>query len=136
MKQRSNILLTSDVLRALRGVLPSERLLHRLHSVVLVLHGLSSSEVGRMYGDSSRAVAYWVTRFKERGLRGLEEDDRPGRPTRLDASQLKKVQRFMTLSRQKINPFPARLVQEYILNQFGVTFTIRQCQRMVKRLAV
>ncbi len=78
-------------------------------------------------------MAYWVARFKERGLQGLEEGESPGRPTRLDAPQLKKVQQYMALSRKKADPFPARLVQEYILNQFGVTLTIRQCQRMVKR---
>lgn len=33
---------------------------HRLHAVLLVAQGMSWPEVGRLLGDSPRAVEYWV----------------------------------------------------------------------------
>jgi transposase len=38
-----------------------------------VLGGLSTVKVGQMYGDSQRAVANWVQRFKKHGAKGLQK---------------------------------------------------------------
>ena len=61
---------------------------HRLHGVLLVAHGMTCPEVARLLGDSSRAVEYWVNSFEDRGLAGLLEGGRSGRPRRLSALQV------------------------------------------------
>jgi len=61
---------------------------HRLHGVLLVAQGMSCPEVSRLLGDSPRTVEYWVRRFEERGLAGLVEGERSGRPRRLNDKQL------------------------------------------------
>ena len=60
---------------------------HRLHGVLLVAHGLTCPEVAKLLGDAPRSVEYWVRGFEERGLAGLHEGERPGRPGRLDEKQ-------------------------------------------------
>src|SRR5262249_47724357 len=101
MTSKQKYFITKSSLQELRGTSARERLLHRLHSVALVLNGCSGSEAARIYGDSARAVAYWVTRFKRYGIEGLRDEARPGRPSRLNLSQLKKVQRFVNQSKAK-----------------------------------
>src|SRR4030042_1927492 len=64
---------------------------HRLHGVLLVAQGMSCPEVGRLLGDAPRTVEYWVRRFEERGLAGLVEGERSGRPRRLSDKQLEKI---------------------------------------------
>ena|SRR6185503_4643560 len=118
----------------LRGETPRERVLHRLHSVVLVLSGLSSSEVARIHGDSPRAVAYWVDSYSKDGVSGLEENQRPGRPSKLDAKQIKKLQTFVKQSEQKTEAINAELVAAFILAEFGISLTARQCWRILKKL--
>jgi transposase len=123
------------LIKSLHGSSPSERLLHRLHSIALVLSGLSASEAARLYGDSPRAVAYWVTRYKQRGLEGLQEESRPGRPSRLNPSQTEKLRGFLKQSRKRSQKVTANVLSKYIKQTFGVTLTIRQCWRILKRLA-
>ena len=123
-----------DALRQLRGASARERLLHRLHCVALVLAGLSASEVGRIYGDSPRAVAYWVKRFKAEGVSGLEEEARPGRPSKLNAAQLKRVQTFWKQAGVQSKPVNAEALASFILTKLRITLTPRQCWRILNRL--
>lgn len=66
---------------------PEGRYYHRLHVVLHVLKGASCYEAARIYGHSPRTVQYWVHRLMARGLEGLREEERPGRPARLSSSQ-------------------------------------------------
>jgi transposase len=134
MNKKSSRAITNEMLATLRGDSSRERLLHRLHSVALVLSGLSASEAARIYGDSPRAVAYWVTQFKKDGLDGLHEETRPGRPSKLNPSQLMKVQLFLNKSAAKSKSVKAEILAEYISKEFGIVLTVRQCWRIVNRL--
>jgi transposase len=134
MKQKSRPVITKEMLTTLRGNSSRERLLHRLHSVALVLNGSSASETARIYGDSPRAVAYWVTRFKKHGLEGLKEESRPGRPSTLNATQLKKLQSFLKQSTTKSRPVNAKELSAYILKEFRISLTPHLCWRILKRL--
>ena len=60
----------------------------RLQAVLLVAEGRSAREVARMIGKAPRTVAYWVRRFETRGLAGLMDKGRFGRPKRLDETQM------------------------------------------------
>jgi transposase len=134
MKQKSRPVITKEMLAILRGDSSRERLLHRLHSVALVLNGTSASETARIYGDSSRAVAYWVTRFKRHGIEGLQEESRPGRPSTLNATQLKRVQTYLKQSAAKSRPVKANELSAYILKELGIPLTPHLCWRILKRL--
>ena len=117
----------------LRGSSPRERLLHRLHSVALVLHGLSAAEAAKVYDDSPRAVAYWVERFQDKDVAGLEEEARSGRPSKLAVSEMKKVQTFIQRSHTISKPLNAQTLSEHIRKNFGIKLTPRQCWRILRR---
>lgn len=134
LRENTKHTLTKDKLKSLRGATSRERLLHRLHSVALVLNGFSASEAARLYGDSPRAVAYWVTRFNEDGARGLEEEERPGRPSKLNAIQFKKAQRFLQHSEAKSKQVTAEAFAEFISKEFRISLTPRHCWRILNRL--
>src|SRR5438094_5370746 len=68
---------------------------HRLHGVLLVAQGMTCPEVSRLLGDAPRSVEYWVRRFEERGLGGLVEGQRSGRPPRLSEAQFREVDRVL-----------------------------------------
>src|SRR6266699_2937629 len=68
---------------------------HRLHGVLLVAQGMTCPEVGHLLGDAPRTVEYWVRRFEREGLTGLTEGERPRRPSRLSAAQIKEVNRVL-----------------------------------------
>src|SRR5437879_13260696 len=75
---------------------------HRLHGVLLVAQGMTCPEVGRLLGDAPRSVEYWVRRFEERGLVGLSEGQRSGRPRRLSEAQLQDVDQALRQTRRDL----------------------------------
>ncbi len=84
-----------NVILALQDVIrrtDESRYDHRLHGLLLVAQGMTAPQVGRLLGDSTRSVQYWVRQFEEEGLAGLAEGAHPGRPRRLTEAQLKAVE--------------------------------------------
>ncbi len=55
-------------------------LVRRAQSVVHALGGLKAEEIAARMDLCSNTVRYWLNRFNARGLKGLEEDVRTGRP--------------------------------------------------------
>ena len=68
---------------------------HRLHGVLLVTQGRTCPEVARLLGDAPRSVEYWVRHFDQKGLAGLIEGDRSGRPRWLVEKHLKEIHRVL-----------------------------------------
>ena len=134
MRRKTQSAKMQEAFEKLRGNSEAERLLHRLHSVVLVFNGFSASEAARIYGDSPRAVAYWVTRYKKMGVEGLRAESRPGRPASLDAGQQKKLRLFLKQQKAASNPITAETVSHFIKSKFDIDLTIRHCSRILKRL--
>ena len=66
---------------------------HRLHGLLLLTGGQSCQQVAELFGEDRRTVQRWVGRFETRGLEGLREGERPGRPAMLDAKQWVKLGR-------------------------------------------
>jgi transposase len=54
----------------------------RARTILLLTDGVSQSEVSRRVGLQRRIVRKWAQRFVERGLLGLNDAPRSGRPPR------------------------------------------------------
>jgi transposase len=111
---------------------------HRLHGVLLVAQGLTCPQVGELLGDSPRTVVNWVQRFESRGLAGLSEGERPGRPSRLNQVQLSRIEAALRESPSKFG-LPTQMwdgptLSEFLRCELGVTLKVRQCQRLFRQL--
>ena len=111
---------------------------HRLHTVLLVAQGMSCSEVSRLLGDSLRTVQNWVNRFERRGFAGLREGYRPGRTPKLSEKQLTKIQEALRTSPDEYglngHLWDGKTLSTYVKQQFGVRVSVRQCQRLFRKL--
>jgi hypothetical protein len=54
----------------------------RARTILMLADGVSQAEVGRRVGLRRRIVRKWAERFVDRGLRGLDDAPRSGRPPR------------------------------------------------------
>jgi transposase len=109
---------------------------HRLHGVLLVAQGMSCPEVSRLLGDSPRTVEYWVRRFEDRGLAGLVEGERSGRPRRLNDKQLEEINSVLRQAPGSVG-IPRGLwdgkgLATFIKKRYGVDLGVRQCQYIFK----
>lgn len=111
---------------------------HRLHGVLLVAQGLTCPEVARLLGDSRRSVEYWVHRFDERGLAGLTEGERTGRPSRLHEKQIQEINRVLRAkpsdAGMRVNLWDGKTLSAWIDKTYGVPLGVRQCQRLFRQL--
>ena len=111
---------------------------HRLHGVLLVAHGMTCPEVARLLGDSSRAVEYWVNSFEDRGLAGLLEGGRSGRPRRLSALQVTELGVILRGAPEEAglsgNLWDGKALSEVVERRYGIDLGVRQCQRLFRQL--
>ena len=110
---------------------------HRLHGVLLVAQGMTCPEVARLLGDSRRSVEYWVHRYEKRGLGGLTEGERPGRPGRLDEKQMQEINRVLRAkpsdAGMRVNLWDGKTLSAWIDKTYGVQLGVRQCQRLFRQ---
>ena len=114
------------------------RLQHRLHCMLLICVGKTCAEVAALFGDSLRAVQYWVRRFNEAGIESLRDAYRPGRRSRLSqedkeilAQELRRSPREFGYSQ---NLWDGKLLSHHIKEKFGVELKVRQCQNLFHQL--
>lgn len=110
---------------------------HRLHGVLLVAQGMTCPEVGRVLGDAPRSVEYWVRRFEARGLAGLVEGERSGRPRRLSEPQLREVDTVLRRTPREVGLtgtlWDGKTLSAWIERHCGVGLGVRQCQRLFRQ---
>ncbi|MCZ7584976.1 MAG: IS630 family transposase [Deltaproteobacteria bacterium] len=111
---------------------------HRLHGLLLVCAGRSTYEVAELFGHSPRTVQYWIRRFEESGLAGLEDHERPGRPRALDDKTMKALGRDLRRDPRALgyeqNLWDGKLLSHHLQARYGVALGVRQCQRLFSRL--
>jgi transposase len=111
---------------------------HRLHGVLLIAQGMTCPTVASLLGDSQRAVAYWVHRFQRKGLVGLQEGQRSGRPGRLDERQIAGINRALrgkpSDAGMRVNLWDGKTLAAWIQKEYGIQLGVRQCQRLFRQL--
>ena len=111
---------------------------HRLHGVLLVAQGMTCPEVAKLLGDAPRTVEYWVHGFEEKGLAGLREGERSGRPRRLSEKQLRGVNVALRQMPREAglggNLWDGKTLAAWIERQYGIDLGVRQCQRLFRQL--
>ena len=51
--------------------------------LLMAAEGVPNAEIARWVGVSRPTVVGWRSRYQERGIAGLADEDRPGRPPRI-----------------------------------------------------
>jgi transposase len=109
---------------------------HRLHGVLLVAHGMNCCQVADILGDAPRTVAYWVERFEQKGLGGLHEGSRSGRPSKLNADQIADLQRVLRGKPSEVglsgNLWDGKTMSAYLRSKHRVQLGPRQCRRLLR----
>jgi transposase len=108
---------------------------HRLHGVLLVAQGMNCCQVAALLGDAPRTVAYGVQRFEQKGLAGLQEGARSGRPSKLEADQLADLQGVLRGTPRDVGLAATlrdgKTMAAYLQQKHGVQLGPRQCRRLL-----
>ena len=117
---------------------PQSRFVHRSHCVLLVGSGYSCRQVARLFGDDPRSVQRWVREFQRRGVEGLRDKPHPGRHSRLIDAQLQELELALGRAGRELgypgNGKNVKMLCAEILRRFGVSVSLRHCQRLLTSL--
>jgi|SRR5215469_13470035 len=98
---------------------------------------MTCPEVAKLLGDSRRSVEYWVHRYAERGLAGLTEGERTGRPSRLNQEQIKEINRVLrekpSDAGMRVNLWDGKTLSAWIDKAYDIQIGVRQCQRLFRQ---
>ena len=112
---------------------------HRLHAVLLVSKGFSCQEISGLFGDAPRTIQYWVERFKNKGVEGLKNAKRSGRPSKLTQKQMMEIREAFCMPPSELNldsiNWDGKTLSEFIRKNYFIELGTRQCQRLYKQLA-
>jgi len=111
---------------------------HRLHGVLLVAKGYSCSNVGEMLGHNVKTIENWVNRFNKGGFKALMDEPHTGRPPILSSDQMAKIGEDIKGEPNLLgycqNLWDGKLLSYHILCKFGISLSVRQCQRLFHKL--
>jgi transposase len=84
-----------------------------------------------------RTVEYWVHRFEAKGLAGLQEGARCGRPGRLTAQQVAEIQGVLRKRSADFglsgNLWDGKTLAAYLERAYRVTLGARQCRQFFRQ---
>lgn len=114
------------------------RYYHRLHGLLLLAAGHSCRQVAGVFGEDDTTVQRWVRRFEERGLRGLREGKKSGRPPSLSVELWRRLQADLDKSPQELGLETALWdgpsLSKHLRCRYGVELGVRQCQRIFRQM--
>jgi transposase len=136
--ETANSLALEDALKEQLKQSPEMRFLHRLHCVLLVSRGHSGAEIASWSGDNPSSVARWMRHYRAFGIQGLQDDQRSGRPARLNIDQMKTLERDLCQTPGEFaydEPvWNGKLLAVHIQRRTDVELSVRQCQRLLRQL--
>lgn len=102
-----------------------ERVAIRAKIVVLWSKGAVASEIPRELGVTRQTASKWIARFKERGISGLEDEQRPGRPEPYDEECVNELLKIARTSPKRLGlsyeRWSIRKLEQYLNEERGYT---------------
>jgi len=135
----SNAQAIREVIQASIKMNCEPQFLHRLHCMLLIAEGRSCCEVARWFGKHPRTVERWVHALDRHGIEGLRKHHAGGRPAALTGEQAQRLaldlQKPPGVFRYSEREWSGKLLAQHLVANCGIRLSVRQCQRMLRRLA-
>lgn len=114
-----------------------QRFCYRALCVLLIAEGHRPNQVAEWLGEHTRTLERWRKRFTDNGLDGLMDETSPGRPPKLSGDEWKRLQSDLsqppTIFGLEGKKWQGKLLQTHLAERYGIDFSLRQCQRLLKQ---
>jgi transposase len=134
----TNKSVTREALLKMAEKIPGAWIGFRIAAMILILEGWKSTQVAALFDVSRWSVVKWIQKANEQGMQGINEGQRPGRPSQLDEDIEKDLEKALSRDPRefglKRNRWDGMIVVEYVERVHGVKIKVRQAQRWIRRL--
>lgn len=110
--------------------------MNRADIVMARLAGASTSTLAELYGYSETSIRSWVRRVDTDGWNMLRTCSRSGRPPKLSGAQISVIDAAVQVAPESYGfcCWDGPNLSEFIHANFEVSFSVRQCQRLLHKL--
>jgi transposase len=134
----TNKSVTREALLKMAEKVPGAWIGLRIAAIILILEGWKSTQVAELFDVSRWSAVKWIQKMNEHGVQGINEGQRPGRPSRMDEDIEKDLEKALSRDPRefglKRNRWDGMVVVEYVERIHGVKIKVRQAQRWIRRL--
>ena len=113
------------------------RLARRIHGVYLASTGRTCMQISSITGAGRRTVQKWVRRYNTKGIEGLQDQPRPGQPTKLPRA-LEDIfcHRLEAgpLEQDGASILNGPAIRQLLEREFGVVYSLRGVYDLLHRL--
>jgi transposase len=114
------------------------RFAHRLDLILLLCNGHSAKEVSELYGLNKATIHRWVHKLNDKGIEGLLERSKAGRPRDLPKEKFVELRGDLTKSPidfgYKQGRWDGKLLSYHLKEKYGVLLKVRRCQMLFHEL--
>ena len=105
------------------------RLRHRAHWILLSSRGYTINELAALYESDRDTVSYWLNSWESKGIAGLFDEDKDGRPRKLTKDDEAKL-----LEELKHEPRSIKRLAAIMADKFGKKVSPDTIKRALRRL--
>lgn len=136
--QITNKQVTREALLKMAEIVPGAWVGIRIAGLLLILSGWRSTQVARLFGLSQWSVVKWIGHANLEGTAMVEDQPRPGRPSRLSVSCKRALEHALQKSPKDFGIERARwdgiVVVEYLNRFHQVRIRVRRAQLLLHDL--
>jgi transposase len=130
--------LTKEILLRKADETPGAWIGIRIAGLLLILSGWKSTQVAELFGLTRWSVVKWIRNANSDGVETVTDRARSGRPPRLDADVLDKLDEALSKSPQDFGIPRAKwdgvVFVEYLKKAYHVEIHVRHAQRLIRKL--
>ena len=117
---------------------PKELEHRRQRAMDLFHHGYQPVDIAKMLGVDRRSVRRWKSTYLQKGKEGIQAKPTPGRPSKLNTKNIKKLERHLLKGAQSAG-FPTDLwtcprIAQLIRSLFSVNYHVDHIGRLLHAL--
>jgi len=111
----------------------------RLYAIYQVSIGQPTRKLETLYNTSFKQICNWVHRFEEKGIDGLKDKQKPGRPSLLTKRQLSGIKELLLSSSPSefgynTSTWNGPILMDYVQKEYGVQYKKAQIYNILKKL--
>lgn len=122
--------IVTDVQKEIKKLENDTRVLNKLYVILDILHDTTIPSIMEKHGISQGTVYNWARQFNENGVDGLSRKKGSKGQSKLTDKEFEVLDLIIQDNQLKT----AKEVHETILNLFHVNYSIRQIERIMKKL--
>lgn len=128
-----------DALRAALDDADDAKTAKRLMIALAYQDGTAVGTLSDRYGIPKSTIYYWLDRFDDRPIpEAVEDEDRPGRPSKLDADERDELARAVTQPPSEHGledgEWTPEALQAFIEREFDVSYSLGHVRRLLRDL--